>query len=88
MVGKKTNKVLPIGKTTIEVAHCKKDTLSHKHLIHINKSGQMTQIPLKHTLTPPHKTHYSISTPPSAISNLLRAFDSFLTNLLICINCL
>ena len=76
-------------KEQLRLLNCKKDKLGHRHLIHINKFGQITQIPLKTHLPHPHKTHHFIPTHPT-LSNLklLRAFESFLTNLLMCIRCL
>ena len=77
-----------MDKGQLMLLNCKKDKLGHRHIIHINKFGQMTQIPLKiHTYPHPHNTPFD-SHPTLSNLKLLRAFESFLTNVLMCIRCL
>ena len=51
MLGKRHIKSSQLVKGQLGLLNCEKDKLGHRHLIHITKFGEKTQMPLK--------THFS-----------------------------
>ena len=66
-------------KEQLRSLNCKKDKLGHKHLIHINKFGQMIQMPLKTHLPHPHKTHHSNASQNYIKSSTYNKWDTDVT---------